>query len=74
MFIGLCYGYYRLCLAVGYAMAWGFLAGYLAAAPFAVLAAKSKRAWVRWAADGLGFAAYFWSSGLIPGWKAAWPG
>ena len=71
-FAGLCYGYYRLGLAVGYVMGWGFLAGFVAAVPFAVVAVKAERAWVRRAADGVGFAAYFWASGLFPGWKAAW--
>ncbi len=71
-FAAVCYGYYRLCVVVGYAMAWGFLAGFAPAAPFAVAAVRAKRDWVRWAADGAGFAVYFWVSGLIPGWKAAW--
>jgi hypothetical protein len=74
LFIGFCYGYYQLCVAVGYAMAWGFLAGFLPAVFFAVAAVKARRTWVRWAFDGIGFAVYFWVSGLLPGWKAAWPG
>ena len=72
LFAGLCYGYYRLCLAVGFAMAWGFLAGFLPAAPFAVFAAKAKRRGLRWPMEVIAFAVYFWSSGLIPGWKAMW--
>ena len=68
LFVGLCYGYYRLCPAVGYAMAWGFLAGFAPAAPPAVLAAHStgRR---RWAWDAAGFAVYFWASGMLPGLK-----
>ena len=73
-FVGLCYGYYWLGLAVGYAMGWGFLAGFVAAVPFGVVAVRADRAWVRRVADGLGFTAYFWASGLFPGWKAAWAG
>ena len=72
LFAGLCYGYYRLCLAVGFAMAWGFLAGFLPAAPFAVFAAKTKRRGLRWPMEAIAFAVYFWSSGLTPGWKAMW--
>lgn len=71
-FTAVCWGYYRLCLAVGFAMAWGFLAGFVPAAPFAVVATRTERAWVRWTADVLGFGVYFWASGLLPGWKAAW--
>lgn len=67
----LCYGYYLLCLAIGYAMAWGFLAGFVPSAAFAVCAARTKRVWLRWLMDALGFAIYFWTSGLFPGWKAA---
>lgn len=70
-FAALCYGYYRLCLAVGYVMAWGFLAGLLPAIPFAVAAARAGNRWVRAAAEVLGFAVYFWASGLLPGWKDA---
>lgn len=44
------------------------------AGPFAVAAARAERGWVRWAADGLGFVAYFWASGLLPGWKERWAG
>lgn len=73
-FLGLCYGYYRLCLVVGYPVGWGFLLGLLPAAPPVVIAARSRRWWVRWAADAVGFAVYFWASGLAPGWKAEWFG
>jgi hypothetical protein len=71
-FAVLCFGYYRLCLVVGYAMAWSFLAGFLPAAPFAVCAAKTQRIWLRLIADVVGFTIYFWASGLLPGWIAAW--
>ena len=70
-FLGLCYGYYRLCTATGYVMAWSYLAGFLPAMPLAVLAAKTNRWWIRWLADAAGFAIYFWCSGLLPSWKAA---
>ena len=69
LFAVACYGYYRLCLAVGYVMAWGFLAGLLPAAPFALGAARATDRGVRAAADAAGFAVYFWASGLLPGWK-----
>lgn len=65
------FGYYNLCLAVGYVMGWGYLAGFLPAMPFAVLAVKARRQWLSWPADVAGFAVYFWCSGLFPGWKAA---
>jgi outer membrane protein assembly factor BamB len=70
LFLGLCLGYYRLCVVTGYVMAWGFLAGFLPAAPFAVVAVGANRRWVRTLADAAGFAVYFWASGLLPGWKA----
>lgn len=68
-FLVLCYGYYLLCLAVGYVMAWGFLAGLLPAAPLAVIASRGRAVWLRGTADAIGFAVYFWLSGLLPGWK-----
>ena len=46
--------------------------GFVPAAPLAWLAARSKRVPVVWIADGLGFAIYFWISGSMSGWKAAW--
>ncbi|QEL19043.1 outer membrane protein assembly factor BamB family protein [Limnoglobus roseus] len=72
LFATACYGYYRLCLAVGFAMAWGFLIGFFPAAPFAVAAARLKNKWLWGLAEVLGFAVYFWSSGLVPGWKDGW--
>ncbi|OWK44478.1 PQQ-binding-like beta-propeller repeat protein [Fimbriiglobus ruber] len=69
-FLALCYGYYRLCTATGYVMAWGFLIGFLPAAPAAALADRCKNRWVRLGVEGLGFTIYFWTSGLFPGWKA----
>jgi hypothetical protein len=73
-FLGLCYGYYRLCLAVGYPVAWGFLAGFLPAALPAVLAARGRRWWLRAPAEAVAFAVYFWAGGLLPGWKVEWAG
>ena len=55
--------------AVGYVMAWGFLAGLLPAAPVAIVAAYSQRRWLSVPAEGIAFAAYFWAGGLLPGWK-----
>jgi hypothetical protein len=69
-FVAGCYGYYRLCLAVGYAMAWGYLAGFVVALPFAVTASRVSDRRLRLVADAAGFTAYFWASGLLPGWKA----
>jgi outer membrane protein assembly factor BamB len=74
LLLAICYGYYRLCVEVGYVMAWGFLAGFLPAAPAAVVAARSNRRWVRALADIAGFGIYFWASGLLPGWKDRWLG
>jgi hypothetical protein len=71
-FITFCYGYYRLCMAVGYAMAWGFLVGFLPALPFAVRATRVANPKRRWLIDGLSFVVYFWASGMIPGCKAAY--
>jgi outer membrane protein assembly factor BamB len=65
----LCYGYYQLCLAAGYVVAWGFLAGLLPAAPVAILASYSRRRWLSVPAEVVGFAVYFWAGGLLPGWK-----
>lgn len=72
LFITLCYGYYHLCMAVGYAMAWGFLFGFVPALPFAVLANRVANPKLRWLLDGLGFVIYFWMSALFPGFKASW--
>jgi outer membrane protein assembly factor BamB len=74
LLLAVCYGYYRLCVEVGYVMACGFLAGFLPAAPAAVVAARSNRRWVRVLADVAGFGIYFWASGLLPGWKDRWLG
>ncbi|MGL4462649.1 MAG: PQQ-binding-like beta-propeller repeat protein, partial [Planctomycetia bacterium] len=70
----LCYGYFHLCMAVGYAMAWGFLGGFFPAAPFAVVAARTNRPWLRWTCDVVGFSVYFATSGFLPNWRAAWSG
>jgi hypothetical protein len=59
LFVTACYGYYRLCLAVGHAMAWGFLTGFLPAALAAVVATRAGRSWVPIVADIVGFSAYF---------------
>jgi outer membrane protein assembly factor BamB len=69
LFLALCYGYYRLCLAVGYVMAWGFLGGFLPAAPFAIVATKARRRAVALLADAVAFTVYFWASGMLPGLK-----
>jgi outer membrane protein assembly factor BamB len=74
LLVAVCYGYYRLCLEVGYTMAWAFLAGFLPAAPCAVVAARTRRWWVGVLADAAGFGVYFWMSGLLPGWKDRWLG
>ena len=70
-FLGLCLGYYRLCIGVGYVMAWGFLGGFLPAIPFVVLASRTNHRGRRWFLDAIAFTVYFWTSGLIPAWKAA---
>jgi hypothetical protein len=72
LFLALGFGYYRLCLAVGYVMAWGFLAGFLPAAPFAVVAAHARNRWFRIIAEAAAFPIYFWASGLLPGWNGSW--
>ncbi len=74
LFLSICYGYYRLCLEVGYVMAWGFLAGFLPAAPAAVVAARARNPWLRALADMAGFTVYFWASGLLPAAKGRWVG
>ena len=71
-FLALGFGYYRLCLAVGYVMAWGFLAGLLPAAPAALVAAHARNRWLRMFAEVGAFPVYFWASGLLPGWKGLW--
>jgi outer membrane protein assembly factor BamB len=71
-FLAICFGYYRLCMAVGYVMAWGFLAGFLPAAPAAIVAARSRKAWLILLADALGFTIYFWISAMTPTWKDFW--
>jgi hypothetical protein len=71
-FLALCFGYYRLCLAVGYVVVWGYLAGFLPAALPAVVAARARRPWLAAAADVAAFAVYFWTSGLLPAYKGMW--
>jgi outer membrane protein assembly factor BamB len=70
-FVLLCWGYYQLCLAVGYVMAWAFLAGFLPAAPAAVVSARGRRWWLRLPAEAAAFTVYFWVCGLVPAWKSA---
>jgi hypothetical protein len=65
-----CYCYYRLCMAVGYTLAWGFLGGFLPALPVAIIANRAGNRTIRTLIELLGFAVYFWSSAFIPGWKA----
>lgn len=72
LFVVICYGYYRLCLSIGYVMAWGFLGGFLPAAPFAIIATRTRHRWLRLAMDALAFTVYFWFSGLLPAWKDRW--
>lgn len=69
LFVALCYGYFRLCMAVGYAVAWGFLGGFVLALPIAVIANRVERSIIRWPLEVLSFAVYFWISAFIPGWK-----
>ena len=69
VFLGICFGYYKLCAMIGYAVGWCFLIGFLPATPVAVLAAKQRRWWLRWILDTGGFTVYFWFSGLLPEWK-----
>lgn len=72
--VALCYGYYRLCMAVGWAMGWGFLAGLIAGVPFAVCCSRlgERRPRLRWSLEAAGFAAFFWAGGMLPALKAAW--
>lgn len=70
LFVALCYGYYRLCMAVGYAVAWGFLGGFVPASPVALAANRVGSRRIRWLLDAIGFAVYFWTSAYLPGWKA----
>jgi outer membrane protein assembly factor BamB len=74
LFIALCYGYYSLCLAVDYTMAWGFLGGFMPAVPIALVAARARKWWLRLVAGAAAFTVYFWVSGLLPGWKSRWFG
>ncbi len=70
LFIALCFAYYRLCMAVGYAMAWGFLSGFVPALPFVLLARRVRNPAMKWFLEGTAFSIYFWTSALIPGWKS----
>jgi hypothetical protein len=70
LFIVCSYGYYRLCIVVGYAMAWGFLVGFVPALPFAVVANRISNRKRRCTVDFLGFTVYFFASGWIPSLKA----
>jgi outer membrane protein assembly factor BamB len=74
LFMILCYGYYRLCLAVGYVMAWGFLAGFLPASPLSIVAARTRRWWLCALAEAAAFTIYFWTSGMLSAWKEIWFG
>jgi hypothetical protein len=55
-------------------LAWGFLAGFLPAAPLAVLAARVRWWWLRMPADAAAFTTFYWAGGLLPGWKELWSG
>jgi len=72
-FLGLCYGYFRLCESLNLPMGFGFLVGILPAFPVAMLAAwrvsvrKRLLSDLLWAA--VSFSAYFWASGLFTVWK-----
>jgi outer membrane protein assembly factor BamB len=70
VFLGICFGYYKLCAAIGYAVGWCFLVGFLPASAPAALAARQRRWWLRWLLDALGFSIYFWLSGMSPEWKS----
>ena len=74
LFMALCYGYYQLCLAVGYIVAWSFLTGFVPAAPAAILALRTRRLWLRVLAEATAFTAFFWVSGMLPAWKDRWFG
>jgi outer membrane protein assembly factor BamB len=70
-FVVICLGYYRLCQEVGYAMGWGFLAGFLPVLPALVWIDRRIKGRLRILAEFLSFAIYFWSSGVIPGLKSS---
>jgi outer membrane protein assembly factor BamB len=59
------YGYFELCKTVGMFIAWGFLIGFLAAAPFTLLAVRAeaaqRRRWMSLAWMLVAFTAFFWS-------------
>ncbi len=63
-----------MCQAIGYTMAWSFLAGFFPAAPAAVLAARARLRWVRILAEAIAFSAFFWIAGMLPAWKDRWVG
>ena len=65
LFLVLCFGYYELCKKVGLATGWTFLAGFLPAYPFAVMAARRSWWWVV-----VGFAVYYWASVGFIVWKS----
>ncbi len=72
LFLAFCVGYFLLCQAIGYTLAWSFLAGFLPAAPAAILAARARRWWIKVLAEIVAFAAFFWVAGLLPTWKDRW--
>ncbi len=72
VFLACGYAYYRICLDVGYAMGWCFLAGFLPATPATVMATRARRLWLRALAELAGFTIYFWFSGFFPTFKRLW--
>ncbi|HZN34180.1 MAG TPA: PQQ-binding-like beta-propeller repeat protein [Pirellulaceae bacterium] len=73
-FLGLGGLYFHLCRRLGLAIEWGFLAGFLGALPFSVLAAAlagaERRKWLLEAsALFASFAAYYWSCVLFLWWR-----
>jgi outer membrane protein assembly factor BamB len=72
VFLGLGYGYFRLCSATGFVIGWSFLAGFLPAMPLAAFAAKTRLRWLAGVLDLAAFVVYFWFSGLLPTWKSGW--
>jgi outer membrane protein assembly factor BamB len=76
-YLGLCVLYFHLCRRLGLAPEWSFLAGFLAAITFSLVAIAAERVstppWrmvvLRAFLLGLSFSAYYWSSVLFMKWR-----
>lgn len=76
-FLLVCYGYFEGCRTIGMFIAWGFLFGFVPAAPLTYFAARAastgRRTWIATTWTLLAFAALYWGSLALLWWKSTTP-